>query len=117
MGFGLPARRRTLVTLGDQEEVLRLAVGAKPVLVGPVPEVEPGGEAGLLGIAVSPTFGADQTVLVYLAARDDNPVMAMTFAGTTLAPGRSSLKASPRPQPRRWPARIRPRWLPLHRHR
>jgi glucose/arabinose dehydrogenase len=77
-----------LVTLRDRGEVLHVAEGAKPVSVGHVPGVEPGGEGGLLGIAVSPTFEADQTVFVYFTARDDNRVMRMTFDGTTLAPGR-----------------------------
>ena len=76
-----------LVTLRDQAEVLRVAEGATPVSVGHVPGVEPGGEGGLLGIAVSPTFAADRTVFVYFTAQADNRVMRMAFDGTTLTPG------------------------------
>lgn len=76
-----------LVTLRDQGEVLRVAEGATPVSVGHVPGVEPGGEGGLLGIAVSPTFAADRSIFVYFTAQSDNRVMRMTFDGTTLTPG------------------------------
>jgi len=77
-----------LVTLRDQGDVLLVAEGAKPVSVGHVPGVEPGGEGGLLGIAVSPAFASDRTVFVYLTASNDNRVMRMTFDGTTLTAGR-----------------------------
>ena len=76
-----------LVTLRDQAEVLRIGTGATPVSVGRVPGVVPGGEGGLLGIAVSPTFASDRMVFVYFTSADDNRVMRMTFDGTTLSPG------------------------------
>ncbi|MEO6143561.1 MAG: PQQ-dependent sugar dehydrogenase [Dermatophilaceae bacterium] len=81
-----------LVTLRDQAEVLHLAKGAAPVSVGRVPGVVPGGEGGLLGIAVSPTFASDRTVYVYLTSADDNRVMRMIFDGTALKPGSVILK-------------------------
>ncbi len=77
-----------LVTLRDQGEVLHVEQGAQPVSVGHVPGVEPGGEGGLLGIAVSPTFAADQSVFVYFTANSDNRVMRMTSDGITLTPSR-----------------------------
>jgi len=76
-----------LVTLRDRGEVLHVRDGAEPVPVGRVPGVEPDGEAGLLGIAVSPTFGSDRAVFVYLTAADDNRVIRMTFDGAALRPG------------------------------
>lgn len=79
-----------LVTLRDQGEVLHVmprSQGPTPVSVGHVPGVEPGGEGGLLGIAVSPTFTSDRAVFVYLTSRDDNRVIRMTFDGSTLRPG------------------------------
>src|SRR5680860_156723 len=76
-----------LVTLRDQGEVLHIAEGAKPVSVGRPPGVVPGGEGGLLGIAISPAFASDRTVFVYLTSRDDNRVMRMTFDGIALTPG------------------------------
>jgi glucose/arabinose dehydrogenase len=76
-----------LVTLRDRGEVLHVAEAAKPVSVGHVPGVEPDGEGGLLGIAVSPTFATDRAVFVYLTSHDDNRVLRMTFDGATLRPG------------------------------
>jgi glucose/arabinose dehydrogenase len=76
-----------LVTLRDQGEVLHIGEGARSVSVGRVPGVDPGGEGGLLGIALSPAFASDRTVFVYLTAARDNQVMRMTFDGTTLRPG------------------------------
>jgi glucose/arabinose dehydrogenase len=76
-----------LVTLRDQGDVLRVSEGSAPVPVGRVPGVEPGGEAGLLGIAVSPAFASDRTVFAYFTSRDDNRVIRMTFDGKTLKPG------------------------------
>jgi len=76
-----------LVTLRDQAQVLHITVGAAPVSLGRVPGVVPGGEGGLLGIAVSPTFASDHSVFAYLTSAEDNRVMRMTFDGKTLSPG------------------------------
>jgi glucose/arabinose dehydrogenase len=76
-----------LVTLRDQGEVLLVTEGSAPVSVGRVPGVEPDGEGGLLGIAVSPAFASDRTVFAYLTSRDDNRVIRMTLDGSTLKPG------------------------------
>lgn len=81
-----------LVTLRDQGEVLRVTTTSAPVSVGRVPGVAPDGEAGLLGIAVSPTFASDRAVFAYFTSRDDNRVMRMTFDGTTLKPGQVIVK-------------------------
>ena len=77
-----------LVTLRDQGEVLLVAEGAKAISVGRVTGVEPDGEGGLLGIAVSPTFTSDRSVFVYLTSADDNRVMQMSFDGAALVPGK-----------------------------
>src|SRR5450759_1733425 len=83
-GLGFLPGGTALVTLRDRGEVLHLVEGAAPVSVGRVPGVVPGGEGGLLGIAVSPTFASDRTVFVYLTSANDNRVMRMTFNGATL---------------------------------
>jgi glucose/arabinose dehydrogenase len=77
-----------LVTLRDQGEVLHISEGTAPVSVGHVPGVVPGGEGGLLGIAVSPTFASDRTVFAYFTSANDNRVVRMTFNGTGFGPGR-----------------------------
>jgi glucose/arabinose dehydrogenase len=86
-GLAFLPDRTALVTLRDQGEVLHVSETAAPVLVGRVPGVEPNGEAGLLGIAVSPTFASDRAVFVYLSSRDDNRVIRMTFDRAALKPG------------------------------
>ena len=47
--------------------------------VGVVPGVAPGGEGGLLGIAVPPTFGADHYVYAYLTTASDNRIVRMVY--------------------------------------
>ena len=76
-----------LVTLRDQAQVLHVSAAARPVSVGRVPGVVPGGEGGLLGIAVSPRFASDRAVFVYFTSGNDNRVMRMTLNGTALRPG------------------------------
>jgi glucose/arabinose dehydrogenase len=85
-----------LVTLRDQGEVLHVRTGAKPVSVGLVPGVEPDGEGGLLGIAVSPTFASDRTVFAYLTSTDDNRVIRLTFDGSALTPGPAIVTGIPK---------------------
>ena len=87
-----------LVTLRDQAEVLRVMHDAAPipVSVGRIPGVEAGGEGGLLGIAVSPTFASGRAVFVYLTSGDDNRVLRMTFDGNTLKPGKVIIKGIPK---------------------
>src|SRR5439155_1409815 len=53
-----------LVTERDSARLLRVTPQGRVSTVGTVPGVEPSGEGGLLGVAVSPSFGRDW--LVYL---------------------------------------------------
>jgi glucose/arabinose dehydrogenase len=85
-----------LVTLRDQAKVLRITEGAAPASLGPVPGVVPGGEGGLLGIAVSPKFASDRAVFVYFTSGVDNRVMQMTFDGATLKPGQVIVSGIPK---------------------
>ncbi|WP_141012785.1 PQQ-dependent sugar dehydrogenase [Nocardioides sambongensis] len=48
--------------------------------LGTVPGVAPRGEGGLLGVAVSPTFGTDARLYLYLTSRTDNRVVRVTVA-------------------------------------
>jgi glucose/arabinose dehydrogenase len=77
-----------LVTLRDDGTVLRVRDdGTAPVRVGTVPGVEPLGEAGLLGIAVSPRFASDHSVFVYFTGAADNRVMRMSLRDNRLQTG------------------------------
>ena len=63
--------------------------------VGGVAGVAPRGEAGLLGVAVSPNFAQDQTVFAYLTTDADNRVVATRFDGDTLTDQRPILTGIP----------------------
>ncbi|MFH5821522.1 PQQ-dependent sugar dehydrogenase [Georgenia sp. AZ-5] len=84
-----------LVTLRDSGEVVQVRAGAAPRVVGTVPGVVPGGEGGLLGIAVSPGFAQDRRVFVYLSAATDNRVLRMRLDGE-LVPDRVVVEGIPR---------------------
>ncbi len=59
----------------DSARVLRLRPGSAPVAVTTVSGVVAGGEGGLLGLAVSPTFDQDNLVYVYFTAASDNRIV------------------------------------------
>ncbi len=64
-----------LVTERDAARIVRIRRGdASAEEVLKVPGVVPGGEGGLLGIAVSPRYEQDRSVFVYFTAQDDNRV-------------------------------------------
>ncbi|GGF57139.1 hypothetical protein GCM10011519_33870 [Marmoricola endophyticus] len=79
-----------LVTERDSAQVFRiLPYGAKQA-VGSVPGVQHGGEGGLLGLAVSPTYAQDKRVYLYYTTASDNRVVWTTYdagrLGTTFTP-------------------------------
>ena len=85
-----------LATLRDRETVLQVGKRATPITVGRVPGVRPGGEGGLLGIAVSPRFATDRAVYAYFTSAVDNRVIRMTFDGRTLRAGPVILRGIPK---------------------
>ncbi|CAA9328033.1 MAG: FIG01121053: hypothetical protein [uncultured Nocardioidaceae bacterium] len=52
--------------------------------VGTVEEASPQGEAGLLGLAASPTYAQDRLVYAYVSTASDNRVVRMTYDGQRL---------------------------------
>lgn len=65
-----------LVTERDTARVLRIpAAGGAPQEVTRLQQTVPGGEGGLMGLAVSPDFARDGLVYVYLTAADDNRIV------------------------------------------
>ena len=75
-----------LVTLRDRGEVLRISPTGSRTSLGKVPGVDSGGEGGLLGVAVSPTFATDATVHLYLTAADDNRIVRTTLGAGGFGP-------------------------------
>lgn len=69
-----------LITLRNKAQVLQLRAGTAPVVLGTIGGVQPFGEGGLLGIAVSPTFARDHRVFVYFTAAGDNRVVRLVLA-------------------------------------
>jgi glucose/arabinose dehydrogenase len=69
-----------LVTLRDRAELVRVVPGEGVETVAEVSGVAPGGEGGLLGIALSPRFGTDQLIYLYYTAADDNRVVRYRYS-------------------------------------
>jgi glucose/arabinose dehydrogenase len=63
--------------------------------VGQIPETDPRGEAGLLGVAVSPTFASDGLVYFYVCTAEDNRVVRAKLEGTDLGPAEPVLTGIP----------------------
>ncbi|WP_405456963.1 PQQ-dependent sugar dehydrogenase [Streptomyces sp. NBC_00101] len=69
-----------LVSSRDEATVTRVdATSGKKTLLGSVPGVSPTGEGGLLGLAVSATYGADHQVYAYFTTESDNRIARMTY--------------------------------------
>ncbi|MFB7547587.1 PQQ-dependent sugar dehydrogenase [Streptomyces sp. NPDC056154] len=78
-----------LVSSRDKGTITRIdAKNGKKTLLGAVPGVSPGGEGGLLGIAVSPTYGSDHLVYAYFTTASDNRIARMQYDENGTTPGR-----------------------------
>jgi glucose/arabinose dehydrogenase len=83
-----------LVGERDTTRVLAIKGGAvRPV--GRVEGVAPQGEAGLLGLAASPSYARDHKVYAYLSTSEDNRVVTMTYDGGRLGPPHPVLTGIP----------------------
>ncbi|HEY0905358.1 MAG TPA: PQQ-dependent sugar dehydrogenase [Marmoricola sp.] len=82
-GIGFLPDGSALVTERDSGRVLHV-VGREVSEVGRIDQTRAQGEAGLLGLAVSPSYAEDQRVFVYTTTGADNRVLRMTFDGTRL---------------------------------
>ena len=90
-----------LVTERDSGKVLQLRPGAdganaKVTTIGQIEEAQPDGEAGLLGVAVSPDFKRDSRVFFYVTAQDDNQVLRTTLQDGRLGVLRPILRGIPK---------------------
>ncbi|MFF1382945.1 PQQ-dependent sugar dehydrogenase [Arthrobacter sp. NPDC058288] len=55
------------------------------ITLGSIPGVVPGGEGGLLGLAVSPNYASDESIFAYFTALEDNRIARLTL--TEVEPG------------------------------
>lgn len=84
-----------LVTERDTTKVLAVRDGSVR-RVGRISAAAPEGEAGLLGLAVSPTFEEDSLVYAYFTSPGDNRVVKMTYNGRRLGRPKVVLAGIPR---------------------
>ncbi|MEU3722352.1 PQQ-dependent sugar dehydrogenase [Streptomyces sp. NPDC031705] len=69
-----------LVASRDKGTVSRVRTDTGAVTpIGEVPGVDPGGEGGLLGLAVSPSFASDRMVYAYFTTASDNRIARMRY--------------------------------------
>lgn len=76
-----------LVTERNSGRILRVGPASGPegltvTVVQTVPDVAAGGEAGLLGIAVSPSYARDRTVFIYYTTEQDNRIAKLELGRT-----------------------------------
>jgi glucose/arabinose dehydrogenase len=77
--------RSALISLRDEAVILRVTAAGHKVSLGRVPGVTPGGEGGLLGLAISPTFSRDGLVFAYATTATGNRVLRMRLTGDKLS--------------------------------
>ncbi|MFI8929770.1 PQQ-dependent sugar dehydrogenase [Streptomyces sp. NPDC053474] len=69
-----------LVSSRDEGTITHVdTTSGKKTEVGTVPGVDPGGEGGLMGLALSPTYASDHFVYAYFTTASDNRVARMLY--------------------------------------
>ena len=86
-----------LVTERNSGRILRVRPTGGYSEIGTVPDVyNDGGEGGLLGLALAPTFGEDRWVYVFMTTRTDNRIVRMKYVAGELGPVEVLLSGIPR---------------------
>lgn len=83
-GLGFLPDGRAVVTGRDTGTVSLIDGTGTVTEVGTIDGVEHGGEGGLLGVAVSPTFDADRRLYVYYTTAQDNRIATVDLADGAL---------------------------------
>ena len=73
-----------VVTERDSRRVLRVTADGEVTELGVVEAAAPQGEAGLLGVAVSPDFDSDRRVYLYVTTETDNRILRAELDGDDL---------------------------------
>ncbi|MFC7310759.1 PQQ-dependent sugar dehydrogenase [Streptomyces monticola] len=69
-----------LVSSRDEGTITRIdGKSGKKTALGSVPGVAPGGEGGLMGLAVSPDYASDHMVYAYFTTESDNRIARMLY--------------------------------------
>jgi glucose/arabinose dehydrogenase len=68
-----------LVSERDRGRIVRVSRSGRITAVGNVAGVDPGGEGGLLGLALSPRFAQDRLLYAYFTAATDNRLVRMRY--------------------------------------
>ncbi|MCW2803561.1 MAG: hypothetical protein JWN06_1778 [Propionibacteriaceae bacterium] len=84
---------KSLLVCERDTALIKRVVGSKATELRRISEVEPGGEGGLLGLAIS---ADERTVFGYFTAADDNRIVAMAWDGKRLGDPRSILTGIPK---------------------
>lgn len=71
-----------LVSERASARILRLSPGSAPTEVARLSGVQPSGEGGLLGLAVSPSYAKDGYVYAYYTAASDNRIVRFKLAAS-----------------------------------
>ena len=74
-----------LVSERDSARIVHVTPDGDVSTVGTVQGVDGSGEGGLLGIALSPAYATDRTLLAYFTAGPENVIARMTYDGSGLA--------------------------------
>jgi glucose/arabinose dehydrogenase len=83
-GLAFLPDKTALVSERDSALIKHIDLKGKVTEVGKVPGVVPGGEGGLLGIAVAPDFDKKPMLYAYLTAEKDNRIVRMTYSESKL---------------------------------
>ena len=84
-----------VVTERDTRRVLTIDTDGDVATIGRMEEAAPTGEAGLLGVAVSPDFDRDHSLFFYVSTAEDNRIVRATFARGELGPAEVVLDGIP----------------------
>ena len=106
-----------LVSERDSDRIKHVTPDGDVSDVGKVDGVDGGGEGGLLGIALSPTYESDHLLFAYYTRGDENVIARITYDDAKLSAPTGGLRRHPvRRDPQRRPAGLRTRRLSLRRH-
>jgi glucose/arabinose dehydrogenase len=96
-GLGFLPNGDAIVTERDSRRVLRIHGRQHAVeVLATIDAAAPAGEAGLLGVAVSPEFSSDRELFFYVTTATDNRVVRATYDGGRLGPVSVVLDGIPR---------------------